>query len=122
MRDPYRTWVSEVMLQQTRVAAVLDHYERFLRRFPTLVALALAPEADVLAAWSGLGYYRRARMLHKAAQFVVAELQRPDSRAPPRSCARCPASGSTPAPPSPASPSARASRWWMATSSACCCA
>ncbi len=72
--DPYQTWVSEVMLQQTRVAAVIEHYEQFLRRFPTIVALALAEEADVLAAWSGLGYYRRARMLHKAAQFIVREL------------------------------------------------
>jgi A/G-specific adenine glycosylase len=71
--DPYRTWVSEVMLQQTRVAAVIDHYEKFLRRFPTILALALAPEADVLAAWSGLGYYRRARMLHKAAKFLTEE-------------------------------------------------
>src|SRR6202453_62414 len=73
INDPYRTWVSEVMLQQTRVAAVIDHYEEFLRRFPTTVALALAPGADVLATWSGLGYYRRARMLHKAAQFLVSE-------------------------------------------------
>lgn len=73
IQDPYRTWVSEVMLQQTRVAAVLEHYDRFLRLFPTLVALALAPESEVLAAWSGLGYYRRARMLHRAAQFIVAE-------------------------------------------------
>jgi len=73
VRDPYRTWVSEVMLQQTRVAAVIAHYERFLRMFPTVFALALAPEAEVLACWSGLGYYRRARMLHKAAQFLVAE-------------------------------------------------
>jgi A/G-specific adenine glycosylase len=72
--DPYRTWVSEVMLQQTRVAAVLEHYERFLRLFPSIVSLALASEADVLAAWSGLGYYRRARMLHKAARFIVQEL------------------------------------------------
>lgn len=72
--DPYRTWVSEVMLQQTRVAAVLEHYEHFLRLFPSIVALALASENDVLAAWSGLGYYRRARMLHKAARFVVQEL------------------------------------------------
>lgn len=72
--DPYRTWVSEIMLQQTRVAAVIAHYTAFLARFPTVVALALAPEAEVLAAWSGLGYYRRARMLHKAAQFVMAEL------------------------------------------------
>jgi A/G-specific adenine glycosylase len=71
--DPYRTWVSEVMLQQTRVAAVIEHYEKFLRRFPTIVALALAPETEVLAAWSGLGYYRRARMLHKAAKFLTAE-------------------------------------------------
>src|ERR1700760_638537 len=71
--DPYRTWLSEVMLQQTRVAAVIEHYEEFLRRFPTMLALALASEADVLATWSGLGYYRRARMLHKAAQFVTRE-------------------------------------------------
>nr|WP_213804116.1 A/G-specific adenine glycosylase [Granulicella sp. dw_53] len=72
--DPYRTWVSEIMLQQTRVAAVIEHYNDFLRKFPTIVALSLAPEAEVLAAWSGLGYYRRARMLHKAAQFIVQEL------------------------------------------------
>lgn len=72
--EPYHIWVSEVMLQQTRVNAVLEHYDRFLRRFPTIVSLALAPEADVLAVWSGLGYYRRARMLHKAAQFITAEL------------------------------------------------
>jgi A/G-specific adenine glycosylase len=71
--DPYRTWVSEVMLQQTRVAAVIEHYHDFLRRFPTVHALATAPETDVLAAWSGLGYYRRARMLHKAAQFLTRE-------------------------------------------------
>jgi A/G-specific adenine glycosylase len=73
VQDPYKTWVSEIMLQQTRVAAVIGHYHEFLRRFPTLLALALALEPDVLAAWSGLGYYRRARMLHKAAQFVVLE-------------------------------------------------
>ncbi|MEO6911030.1 MAG: A/G-specific adenine glycosylase [Edaphobacter sp.] len=81
--DPYRTWVSEVMLQQTRVAAVIDHYEKFLLRFPTMLALALAPEAEVMAAWSGLGYYRRARMLHRAAKFVTSELggALPDSAA-----------------------------------------
>ncbi len=61
------------MLQQTRVSAVIDHYQRFLERFPTLVSLALASEADVLALWSGLGYYRRARMLHRAAQLLVQE-------------------------------------------------
>ena len=71
--DPYGIWVSEIMLQQTRVAAVMEYYNEFMRRFPTLVSLALAPEADVLAAWSGLGYYRRARMLHKAAQFIMTE-------------------------------------------------
>jgi A/G-specific adenine glycosylase len=71
--DPYQIWVSEIMLQQTRVAAVIEHYAEFLRRFPTLVSLALATEPDVLAAWSGLGYYRRARMLHKAAQFIMLE-------------------------------------------------
>src|ERR1039457_4178752 len=71
--DPYLVWVSEIMLQQTRVAAVVEHYNEFVRRFPTLVSLALAAEPDVLAAWSGLGYYRRARMLHKAAQFIMLE-------------------------------------------------
>src|ERR1700686_1272236 len=71
--DPYKTWVSEIMLQQTRVAAVIEHYLYFMERFPALVALALAPEEEVLAAWSGLGYYRRARMLHKAAQFIMGE-------------------------------------------------
>ena len=69
--DPYKIWVSEIMLQQTRVAAVLDHYAEFLRRFPTVAALAGAPEPDVLAVWSGLGYYRRARMLHSGAKAVV---------------------------------------------------
>lgn len=69
--DPYRIWISEIMLQQTRVQAVLEHYARFLTLFPTVQALALAPESDVLAVWSGLGYYRRARMLHHAARFLV---------------------------------------------------
>ena len=72
-RDPYRIWLSEIMLQQTRVAAVVGYYERFLRRFPSLNKLARAREASVLAAWSGLGYYRRARMLHKAAKEVVKD-------------------------------------------------
>ena len=71
--DPYRVWLSEIMLQQTRVAAVIAHYQEFLRRFPTLEKLARAREASVLAAWSGLGYYRRARMLHAAAKAVVRE-------------------------------------------------
>jgi A/G-specific adenine glycosylase len=73
--DPYSIWVSEIMLQQTRVAVVVERYQAFLERFPSLLSLALAPEQDVLAEWSGLGYYRRARMLHKAAQYVAIHLQ-----------------------------------------------
>ena len=72
-RDPYRVWLSEIMLQQTRVAAVFEHYHEFLRRFPTVQRLAAAREASVLAAWSGLGYYRRARMMHAAAKLIVRE-------------------------------------------------
>ena len=74
-RDPYSVWVSEVMLQQTRVAVVVERYRAFMARFPTLVSLALAPEQDVLALWSGMGYYRRPRMMHKAAQFVADQYQ-----------------------------------------------
>jgi A/G-specific adenine glycosylase len=70
-RDPYRVWLSEIMLQQTRVSAVLEHYRRFLLRFPTVQKLASARESSVLAAWSGLGYYRRARMMHAAAKAIV---------------------------------------------------
>jgi A/G-specific adenine glycosylase len=73
-RDPYRVWISEIMLQQTRVAAVVEHYHEFLRRFPTVEKLAAARESSVLAAWSGLGYYRRARMLHAAAKVVADKL------------------------------------------------
>jgi A/G-specific adenine glycosylase len=72
-KDPYRVWVSEIMLQQTRVAAVIEHYYEFLRRFPTVQKLASAREPSVLAAWSGLGYYRRARLLHVAARLVARE-------------------------------------------------
>ena len=71
--DPYRVWLSEVMLQQTRVAAAIEHYERFMKRFPTIKRLAAVRECSVLAAWSGLGYYRRARMLHAAARKVVKD-------------------------------------------------
>lgn len=70
-RDPYRIWLSEIMLQQTRVAAVLEHYRVFLERFPNVEVLAAASEDAVLAAWSGLGYYRRARMLHRCARQIV---------------------------------------------------
>jgi A/G-specific adenine glycosylase len=71
-RDPYRIWLSEVMLQQTRVEVAIPYYERFLARFPTLAALAAAREDDVLAAWAGLGYYARARNLHAAARECAA--------------------------------------------------
>ena len=66
-RDPYRIWVSEIMLQQTRAQAVIPYYRRFLESFPNIRALAAASEEAVLATWSGLGYYSRARNLHKAA-------------------------------------------------------
>jgi A/G-specific adenine glycosylase len=72
-RDPYRIWLSEIMLQQTRVVAVLEHYRLFLKRFPNVRALAAASESSVLAAWSGLGYYRRARMLRQCARTIVQE-------------------------------------------------
>lgn len=72
-RDPYAIWLSEIMLQQTRVNAVIEHYKRFLERFPNIAALAAASVNDVLAAWSGLGYYRRARMLHQCAREIVAQ-------------------------------------------------
>ncbi len=72
-RVPYRIWLSEVMLQQTRVEAVIPHYEAFLRRYPTLASLAEASEQDVLASWAGLGYYRRARMLQAASRRVVSD-------------------------------------------------
>jgi A/G-specific adenine glycosylase len=71
-RDPYRIWVSEVMLQQTTVAAVVPYFERFLRAFPTLRDLAAAAEQDVLRLWEGLGYYRRARDLHRAARQLAS--------------------------------------------------
>jgi A/G-specific adenine glycosylase len=72
VRDPYAIWVSETMLQQTRTQTAIPYYERFMQRLPTVNALAEAPEEDVLALWSGLGYYRRARMLHQAAKRVAS--------------------------------------------------
>src|ERR1700752_350975 len=72
-KDPYCIWVSEIMLQQTRVAAVIPYYERFLEHFPSIRALAEAPEEEVLRLWSGLGYYSRARNLRRAAQQIVTD-------------------------------------------------
>jgi A/G-specific adenine glycosylase len=77
--NPYHIWLSEIMLQQTRVAAVIPYYERFLARFPTVAVLAAAPEQEVLAAWSGLGYYSRARNLHRAARQIAARGAFPSS-------------------------------------------
>lgn len=71
-RDPYRIWISEVMLQQTTVAAVVPYYEKFMARFPTVQKLATASEAEVLEMWAGLGYYSRARNLHKAAKEIAS--------------------------------------------------
>lgn len=82
--DPYAIWVSEIMLQQTRVATVLEHYARFMERFPALESLAAAGEDEVLAYWSGLGYYRRARLLHRAALFIAQKL---DGKLPERALA-----------------------------------
>ena len=73
VKNPYCVWLSEIMLQQTQVATVLDYYPRFLEKFPTVQALAAAPQDEVLSLWAGLGYYSRARNLHKAAQQVVGQ-------------------------------------------------
>ena len=72
-KDPYCIWLSEIMLQQTRVAAAIPYYERFLQRFPDVHALAAAPQEEVLRLWSGLGSYSRPRTLQKAAQQIVAK-------------------------------------------------
>src|SRR5271168_4403267 len=72
-RDPYRIWVAEIMLQQTRIAAVMPYYDRFLKNFPIVESLAAAPQQEVLKLWSGLGYYNRARNLHLAAKEIVAK-------------------------------------------------
>jgi A/G-specific adenine glycosylase len=74
-RDPYRVWIAEIMLQQTRIAAVIPYYERFLEHFPTVEALAGAREDQVLRQWSGLGYYSRARNMHRAAKEIVERHQ-----------------------------------------------
>ncbi|HHL72089.1 MAG TPA: A/G-specific adenine glycosylase, partial [Bacteroidetes bacterium] len=80
--DPYAIWVSEVMLQQTQTVKVLDYFSRFIARFPTVTSLAAAESDEVLKMWEGLGYYARARNLHKAAQYIVEHLggRIPDTR------------------------------------------
>lgn len=74
-QDPYKVWLSEIMLQQTQVTTVIDYYQRFLERFPDIFSLAAAEQSEVLSYWAGLGYYARARNLHRCAQIVVAEYQ-----------------------------------------------
>ena len=73
--DPYNIWISEIMLQQTRVETVLPYYERWMARFPTLASLALASQQELLTEWEGLGYYSRARNLHLAARIVMDEFE-----------------------------------------------
>ena len=72
--SPYRTWISEIMLQQTQVDTVIPYFERWMARFPTVAALAEADQQDVLNLWEGLGYYSRARNLHKVAQIIHADM------------------------------------------------
>ncbi|MEY4591322.1 MAG: A/G-specific adenine glycosylase, partial [Pseudomonadota bacterium] len=71
--DPYRIWLSEIMLQQTQVSTVIPYFQRFIERFPDVVSLAEAPQGDVLEAWAGLGYYARARNLHRCAQTIASQ-------------------------------------------------
>ena len=73
--DPYQVWVSEIMLQQTQVATVIDYFNRFVKRFPDVVSLAAADESELLKYWEGLGYYRRGRQMHRAARLIVEEHQ-----------------------------------------------
>ncbi len=87
-RDPYRVWLSEIMLQQTQVATVLGYYSRFLAALPDVAGLAAASTDDVMALWSGLGYYSRARNLHRCAQAVMAST-RGNFRAAPQCWPRC---------------------------------
>ena len=91
--DPYRVWLSEIMLQQTTVKAVAPYYARSSQRFPTVVDLAAAPLDEVLKAWAGLGYYARARNLHACAQARGRAARRHVSRTPKTGCAQLPGIG-----------------------------
>ena len=118
--DPYAVWISEAMLQQTRVDTVIPYFHRWMERFPSIRALAQASEQDVLNAWEGLGYYSRARNLRKAATIIMrANLM---VHLPQNSCKNwspCPASGGTPLQPSPPLRLGRTKLCWMATSNGC---
>ena len=117
-RDPYRIWLSEIMLQQTQVATVIPYYERFLARFPDVAALAAAAQEDVMPYWAGLGYYARARNLHRCAQEIARDWQAA-SRPRPKPSPPCRGSAAPRRPPSPPLPTASVRRSWTATSSAC---
>ena len=113
--SPYHVWLAEVMLQQTQVESVIPYYRRFLAAFPTIADLAEAPLDAVLKCWEGLGYYSRARNLHRAARLLIAEY---DGALPSRVdelLANCPASVHTRPAPSPASPLISARPFSMAT-------
>jgi adenine-specific DNA glycosylase len=115
--DPYRVWLSEIMLQQTTVKTVAPYYARFLDRWGDVRALAAAPLDDVLKAWAGLGYYARARNLHACARAVV-ERHGGEFPASEAACARCPAWAPIPRRPLPRSRSIFRRRRWTAISSA----
>ena len=117
IRDPYRIWVSEIMLQQTRVQAVLEYYARFMAELPDVYALAAVGEERLFKLWEGLGYYSRARNLHRAAQVLVNDCggEFPNTR---EELLRPPASATIRRAPSPPSPSASRSRRWTAISCA----
>ncbi len=117
-RDAYAVWVSEIMAQQTRLDTAADYFTRWMARFPTLEALAAADQQDVLKAWEGLGYYARARNLHRAAQIVAETYggRLPRTR---RELLELPGIGSTAPAPSSAWPSGCTSRSSTATSSTC---
>ncbi len=117
----YKTVVSEFMLQQTQVETVLPYFDRWLKKFPGFKALAAAREADVLKLWEGLGYYRRARLLHALAREFVKLPTPPRRQEAHGSISPCLASAPTPPPPSPASLSMPPPPSWMATSCASCC-
>ena len=113
---PYRTWIAEVMMQQTQMDRGVQYFLRWMERFPDVAAVAAAPEEDLLKAWEGLGYYRRARNIQAAARVIM---ERHGGNFP-TSYSPCPAWARTPPGPSPAQPTTRKSPAWTAMWSASC--
>jgi A/G-specific adenine glycosylase len=118
---PYSVWISEVMLQQTQVVTVIPYFERFVARFPDVAALAAAEETEVLRFWEGLGYYRRARQLHKAARQIVSQYGGvfPRDREAVHACTTCLVLAGTPQALFSRLPSTPANRFWRRTLSGC---